>query len=320
MGRSKCSKELYRAFLQITSERYTANALSEVSPIELSHDSVSRWLAESNCRPKDVWEASKSKVNGNGILIADETVINKSRSKKIELVRWQYSGNEHDIIKGIGLLNIYWASDTENSTPIDFRIYQPTDDGKTKNDHFRELMSLAKKRGVEPEAVVADSWYSSLDNVKHIRDLGWSWVMGLRKNRIVNKGDRLDSLAIPENGLRVHLRGYGWITVFRFVTKHGRTDYIGTNIENPTLEQVIDFVKRRWAIEVFHRELKQTCGLECCQARTGRAQRNHIGLAILTWINQAKLRNQLSCSFYQLKWDVIKDAISYRLRLELAMT
>ena len=39
------SKELYQAFLRVTSERYTANALSEVAPNELSHDSVSRWLA-----------------------------------------------------------------------------------------------------------------------------------------------------------------------------------------------------------------------------------------------------------------------------------
>ena len=45
MGKSKCSKELYQAFLRVTSERYTANALSEVAPNELSHDHVSRWLA-----------------------------------------------------------------------------------------------------------------------------------------------------------------------------------------------------------------------------------------------------------------------------------
>ncbi|MCZ6919807.1 MAG: transposase [Rickettsia endosymbiont of Ixodes persulcatus] len=36
----------------------------------------------------------------------------------------------------------------------------------------------------------------------------------------------------------------------------------------------------RWSIEFYHRELKQTCGIERCQARTGRAQRNHICLAV----------------------------------------
>ena len=102
---------------------------------------------------------------------------------------------------------------------------------------------------MKPEAVVADSWYSSLD--------------------------------IPDEGLRVHLRGYGWIYVFRFVAKNGRTDYFGTNIPNPTRERIKSLVRKRWGIEVLHRELKQTCGLEYCQAHTSRAQRNHIVLSVL---------------------------------------
>jgi len=58
----------------------------------------------------------------------------------------------------------------------------------------------------------------------------------LKKNRIINKGEKLGKVKIPDDGLRVHLRGYGFITVFRFVTKNGRTDYFGTSIENPTRE------------------------------------------------------------------------------------
>ncbi|WP_171824215.1 hypothetical protein [Piscirickettsia salmonis] len=51
----------------------------------------------------------------------------------------------------------------------------------------------------------------------------------------------------------MHLRGYGWITVFRFVAKNGRMDYIGTNIEEPSRDQVEVIVKARWSIEVYHR-------------------------------------------------------------------
>ena len=36
----------------------------------------------------------------------------------------------------------------------------------------------------------------------------------------------------------------------------------------------------RWSIEVYHRTLKQGCGVERAQMRAARAQRNHIGLAI----------------------------------------
>jgi hypothetical protein len=45
MSRHRFTKELYKAFLQASSMRYSGLALSEVSPISLSHDSFSRWLA-----------------------------------------------------------------------------------------------------------------------------------------------------------------------------------------------------------------------------------------------------------------------------------
>ncbi|ALB22334.1 hypothetical protein Psal006b_02058 [Piscirickettsia salmonis] len=44
MSRHKCTKEIYKAFLQASSVRYSGLALSEVSPKPFSHDSVSRWL------------------------------------------------------------------------------------------------------------------------------------------------------------------------------------------------------------------------------------------------------------------------------------
>ena len=42
--------------------------------------------------------------------------------------------------------------------------------------------------------------------------------------------------------------------------------------------------KVRWQIQEFHRELKQLTGIESCQCRQGRIQRNHIACAILVWL------------------------------------
>ena len=88
MRSAKCTKELYKAFLQASSIRYSSLALSEVSPIELSHDTISRWLSEKQLRPRDVWQQAKSYINLKSpcILIADDTVINKQYSRKIALV------------------------------------------------------------------------------------------------------------------------------------------------------------------------------------------------------------------------------------------
>lgn len=314
---SKCSKDLYRRFLQASSVRYSGLALSEVAPEKLSHDSVSRWLKSKKFRPREIWDLAKPYVRpqNRGILICDDTILDKHRSEKIELVKPQYSGNAHGVIAGIGLVNLLWHDmDTEESIPVDYRIYDKEGDGKTKNDHFQNMLCLAKERGLRPEVVVMDTWYSSLDNLKTVRNLGWTWVAGLRKNRKVNRGDTLESLTFPDEGLKLHLRGYGWITVFRFVAKNGRTDYIGTNINAPARDHIKSIMKARWHVEVYHRELKQTCGIESCQAHTGRAQRNHIFLAISAWIQQSQRRYRETISLYKQKWNVLKHAIAEHLR------
>ena len=313
----KCNKDLYQSYLQVTSVRHSGLALSEVSPIDLSHDAVSYWLKQSSSKPSMVWKAVNPLIGDReGLLIFDDSVLAKRRSKKIELVKAQYSGNAHQVIAGIGMVNAVWKSiDGDEYLPVDFRLYDKANDGKTKNDHFREMLKLAITRGIAFKIVVVDTWYSSLNNLKAVRDRGKVWVAGLKKNRKVNKGNELGKLSIPDEGLRVHLRGYGWIRVFKFVAKNGRIDYIGTNMSEPTREEIEQIVKARWAVEVYHRELKQTCGIERCQSRTGRAQRNHICLAVLAWVRQHGKRLASGESFYQQSWNVIRNAIASQLRM-----
>jgi len=221
-------------------------------------------------------------------------------------------------VKGIGVVNALWQTSRDEYTPIDYRIWNPPDDGKTKNEHFRDMLSSAKSRGLEPEMVVADSWYSSLDNLKSIRSHGWDWVMGLKSNRLVNKPHvQLCQLDIPDEGLKVHLKGYGWIKVFRFVGKNGRTDFIGTSRLDLNREQIKSYFERRWSIEVMHRELKQTCGFGRCQSVTGRVGRNHIGLSFIALVRKHRSRRCDNISTYQQDWEVIRPAIQQALALAI---
>ena len=77
MPKSKCSRELYSKFLEVTSTRYSALSLSEVAPesMNLSHDSISRWLASAKVQPKDLWEVARKEIAGkSGILAFDDVV------------------------------------------------------------------------------------------------------------------------------------------------------------------------------------------------------------------------------------------------------
>jgi hypothetical protein len=89
-------------------------------------------------------------------------------------------------------------------------------------------------------------------------------------------------------------------------------------MENPTREQVKHITDARWSVEVYHRDVKQTGGIERCQARsTGRAQRNHIFLAIAAWFEQHKLRITQKITLYQQNWEVIKSAIQKQIKVLL---
>jgi len=58
--------------------------------------------------------------------------------RKLNSLKNNTCGAEHGLVRGIGVVNLVY-SDGEDFYPIDYRIYAPEADGKTKNDHFRQL-------------------------------------------------------------------------------------------------------------------------------------------------------------------------------------
>ncbi len=133
------------------------------------------------------------------MLFYDDTILNNHRSECIEMVNPQYPGNDLDIIDGIGLVNTIWC-DPENKDyiPIYFRVYDKRSYSKIKNNHFQQILKLALSRALQICIVVFDSRYSSLNNLKSIRDARKIGVTSLRKNRWVNKKETLEHLNIPD--------------------------------------------------------------------------------------------------------------------------
>jgi len=88
---------------------------------------------------------------------------------------------------------------------------------------------------------------------------------------------------------------------------------VGTSRLDLTKEQIKSYFERRWSIEVMHKELKQTCGFGRCQSNSGRAGRNHIGLAFIALIRKHRRRRFDKTTAYQQNWEVIKPAIQFAL-------
>ncbi len=66
-------------------------------------------------------------------------------------------------------------------------------------------------------------------------------------------------------------------------------------------------------IENYHRDLKQTCGVERSQARSERAQRNHIGLALRAFVVVERYCFRTGVNWLTAKWQIVHEAIrAYR--------
>ncbi len=215
MNAPRCTEFDYIDFLVATPRICSCTEAARVqpdSPQAPAHDSFTRLLHRLEPDAETLWvEAKPLVVRRRGVLIIDDSTLAKLYARKIELVTRHWSGKHHEVITGINLITLLWT-DGDRKIPVDYRIYSKAD-GKTKNDHFWEMMLMARGRGFAPDSVLFDGWYASLENLKQIRDHGWHWVTRLKANRRVTPEDRisrtLDEVAFGQAGVVVHLRGYG---------------------------------------------------------------------------------------------------------------
>ena len=124
-------------------------------------DHLNRYLRGDKLTPRLLWEQVKDTISTapDGYLLFDDTVADKNYSFAIELVRRQYSGNAHGIIKGIGIVTcVYVNAETEQFWIIDYRIFDKAGNGKSKLDHVREMFDHASEHKRLPfRTVLMDS-------------------------------------------------------------------------------------------------------------------------------------------------------------------
>ncbi|GCL40004.1 hypothetical protein SR1949_51360 [Sphaerospermopsis reniformis] len=77
-------------------------------------------------------------------------------------MRRQYSGNEHGIVKGIGIVNcIYVNPKTLKFWVIDYCIFNPDNDGLSKVDHVKNMLQgLVYEKVLPFDTVLMDTWYA----------------------------------------------------------------------------------------------------------------------------------------------------------------
>lgn len=320
------TKRQYIEYLVHTPINYTGSNLANHLE-EVSHDAVSDYLAREKATARQIWELAKEviKDDESSYLIVDDSVQDKKYSRKIELVKNQYSGAEHRLVNGIGIVNLV-HSDGIDFAPIDYRLYAPMQDGKTKNEHFRDMLIAAKKeKGIQAKVILFDSWYASVENLKLIHRMDMRFVTTLKENRLISltkEGGYIHLQEIKwteeqlEHGIKIKLQEVPFhVQLFKLVALNGDIDWVITNCpEKISIDLVQKENKVRWDIETMHRELKQLTGIEKCQSRKARSQRNHISYAYQAWFAIKRKAKETGKTAYALRNNLFSEYLKTVLR------
>lgn len=290
-----------------------------------SHDTINRYLKGDKLTPRLLEEQSGPMIERHekAYLIFDDTVLEKNFGPKIETTRKQWSGNDESIIRGIGVVScVYVNPNSGNFWVIDYRIFEPDSDGKSKLDHVREMLGSVWHRRMPFGMVLMDSWYAAKDLMRFIEGMGKRYYCPLKSIRRVDDtgGERpYERVAAmewseeePSHGKLLKIKGVPKDhreRLFRVVVHSRRPEWIVTNdiVARDSAKEAQEARLLRWKIEEFHREAKQLTGIERCQCRTERIQRNHIACSLLVWNRLKDLAYQSGSTVYRIKHGLLQE-------------
>jgi len=325
------SRQDYCQFLTVSQKNYSLTYFAEHAQ-QYSHDVINRFLQKDKYTPSMLWEHVKADIvfSEDGYIVFDDTVLEKRNTKKIEIARSQYSGAIGKVTTGIGVVNmVYYNPELEKFWVIDYRIYSPDQDGKSKIDHLLDMLENAQyEKEIAFSTVLFDSWYATHKVMIHIDSIGKIYYAPLKANRNVTKADsgekykHVSSLALSaseqKNGTLIHVKGFPKnmdVTLFRFLISNNKVDYIVTNDKSQKTDGAVQKAySSRWVVESMHREIKQLTGIEKCQCRKQRIQRNHIACAFLVWAFLKRTANKTRQTIFQVKNSLLDDYMKQQLQ------
>jgi hypothetical protein len=327
----KFTKLDYCQYLLSSQINYTITNLAEHLE-NISHDKINYYLKKEKLTPRLLWDNVKDVImtDDNGYVIFDDSVLDKRYSEEIEIVRRQYSGNEHSVLKGIGVVScVYVNPKLQRFWVVDYRIFNPDADGKTKIDHVKDMLqNLVYHKLLPFDTVLMDTWYAVHNLMLYIDSLDKIYYCPLKNNRLVDdtfgkeKYKRIELLQWREEELEcgkiIKIKGFPAnkkVKLFRVTVSTNRTDYVVTNdLSQSSTDVVQEVCKIRWKIEEFHREIKQLTGIESCQCRKARLQINHIACAMLVWVRLKNLAYRTGQTIYEIKHNLLSNYLIEQLK------
>jgi hypothetical protein len=235
-------------------------------------------------------------------------VQEKPYTSENDLINWHFHHTLGRSVKGINLLNcIYHSNDA--SLPVAFKLitkpiqYSDISTRKikrksetTKNEDLISILKTCKQNQLKWRYVLADSWFSSIGNMKFIHEkMQKYFLFALKSNRLIalSKEDklqgrfvRIDSLEWSDSPICGWVKGMDIPIILHrqiFKNKDGSEGilYLISNDIELDKESMEKIYQKRWKVEVFHKNIKSNTGLAKSPAKKVKTQSNHIFMSLL---------------------------------------
>jgi hypothetical protein len=332
--------DLYTDYLICQNGLATATGLSKLMSGEVSHDKVTRLLNNSEFTSKDLWHYVKKDVRkaeniDDGVLILDDSIEEKPYTDENDIICWHFSHVKGANVKGINLLSCL-VRYGDLSFPIGYEMVHKTSEYKdeksgklrrksevTKNEYFRNLVNHAYKNEIKFKYVLADTWFSSKENLEFIQRKKRLFIIGIKSNRTValtekdklsGKFKQVKSLNIKEDkSVKVWLKGIDFpLNLIKkvFKNENGTDDvlYLVTNDTNGDADYIYSIYQKRWDIEVYHKSIKQNSSLAKSPTKVVRSQSNHVFASIVGYCKLQALRVNHAMNHFALKYKLVVKA------------
>jgi hypothetical protein len=335
--------DLYSDYLLSAFSYTTATGLSAMTNGAISHDKITRFLAEKELDSPALWRLVKPLVREfegdeeGGVLIVDDTIEEKRYTDESELICWHYDHSQGRTVKGINLLSaLYRVGDA--SIPVAFELVKKTEwvfnekwgdwqrkSPLTKNELYRRVPSACAKNQLKLRYVLSDVWYASSENMRYIKqELKKDFIMPLKSNRKValsledkKRGnyERVASLELELGKARevyVEQEKFPLVLVKQiFKNEDGSEGVLYLVSSDLTLdyERLTTIYQRRWKVEEYHKSLKSNTSLAKSPTKTIRTQSNHVFSSIYSFVKLERLKMSTKMNHFAMRSRIYVKAI-----------
>lgn len=198
--------DIYTDYLISSTGQTSATGLSRLLDNSISHDSITRYLANAGYDNKSLWQSVKSLVrehqSENACLIFDDSIIEKQYTDENPMICWHWDHSKQRNVKGVNLLTAFYVSSKEDAglplripamvelilKTVHYSVLKTKKTTRrspvTKNELMRTMITQSIHNQLVFRYVLADSWFASTANMHFIQKKKKKFIFDLQNNRL----------------------------------------------------------------------------------------------------------------------------------------